>query len=87
MRITARPGRPRHHRSAVPNPYLRRGEMSFSLYFLGFLLLIVGVAWGLVTAGVPTIYVLIASVILLGLGIMSGVTRTRTKDRPQDPPA
>ena len=40
-----------------------------------------------VTAGVPTIYVLIASVILLGLGIMSGVTRTRSKDRPQDPPA
>ena len=61
--------------------------MSFSLYFLGFLLLIVGVAWGLVTAGVPTIYVLIASVILLGLGIMSGVTRARSKDRPQDPPA
>jgi len=61
--------------------------MSFSLYFLGFILLIAGIAWGLITAGVPPLYVMIACVILLGIGIMSGVTKTRSKDRPQDPPA
>lgn len=56
--------------------------MSFSLYFFGFLLFIAGVAWGLVTLGVPMLYVAIACVILLGIGIMTAVTRTRPKDPP-----
>ena len=60
--------------------------MSFSLYFIGFLILIAGVAWALITAGIATIYVVIACVILLGLGIMSGVTRTRAKDPTDSTP-
>lgn len=56
--------------------------MSFALYFFGFLVLIAGVAWGLITAGVSTVYVLIACVILLGIGIMMSVSRTRPKDPP-----
>lgn len=54
--------------------------MSFALYMFGFVLLIAGVAWGLMTAGVPPVWVFIASLILLGLGIMAGVTRTRPRD-------
>ena len=54
--------------------------MSFALYLIGFAIFIGGVAWALVTAGVPTLYVVIAAVILLGLGILTGVTRTRGKD-------
>ena len=54
--------------------------MSFALYLIGFIVLIGGVAWALVVAGVPTLYVVIASVILLGLGIVTGVSKTRTKD-------
>jgi hypothetical protein len=54
--------------------------MSFALYLFGFALLIGGIAWGLVTAGVPQLYVAIACVILLGIGIVTGVSRTRTKD-------
>lgn len=61
--------------------------MSFALYVVGFLVLIAGVAWGLITAGAPTIWVIIASVILLGIGILTGVTRTRSRDRPKDPSA
>jgi hypothetical protein len=55
--------------------------MSFALYFLGSLILIGGVAWALITAGVRPLYVVIACVIMLGLGILTGVTRTRSKDR------
>ncbi len=55
--------------------------MSFALYVLGFLILIGGVAWGLITAGVRPLYVVIACVIMLGIGILTGVTRTRSKDR------
>jgi hypothetical protein len=54
--------------------------MSFAIYLVGFVLLTGGVAWGLITAGVPGLYVAIACVILVGLGIISGVSKTRSKD-------
>lgn len=54
--------------------------MSFALYLVGFLLITGGVAWGLVVAGVPHLYVGIACLILLGLGIVTGVAKTRTRD-------
>jgi hypothetical protein len=54
--------------------------MSFALYLIGFVLLIGGIAWGLVVAGVPTLYVAIACVILIGVGVISGVSKTRLKD-------
>jgi len=54
--------------------------MSFALYLLGFALLTGGIAWGLVLAGLAPTYVAIACVILIGVGIISGVARTRTRD-------
>jgi membrane-bound acyltransferase YfiQ involved in biofilm formation len=57
--------------------------MSFAIYMLGFVILLVGVAWGLITAGVPQVWVIIACIIMLGLGIMTAVTRTKPKDPQQ----
>ena len=54
--------------------------MSFALYVIGFLIFIGGVAWALITAGVKPLYVAIACVIMLGIGILTGVTHTRSKD-------
>ncbi len=54
--------------------------MSFLIYLIGFAIFLGGVAWALITAGVATLYVVIASVILLGIGILTGVSRTRGKD-------
>lgn len=56
--------------------------MSFFLYMLGFFIVIAGVAWGLSEAGVPSLWIAIACVILIGLGIVMGVSRTRMKDPP-----
>jgi hypothetical protein len=56
--------------------------MSFALYIFGLAVLIGGVAWGLITAGVAVTYVVITSLIVAGLGIMMAVSRTRTKDPP-----
>jgi hypothetical protein len=67
----------------VPNVkifILREYFMSFAIYLVGFAILIGGVAWGLIIAGVPELYVIITSVILLGIGILTGVSRTRGKD-------
>ena len=54
--------------------------MSFGIYVIGFLLVIGGVAWGLDLAGVKPLYIVIACVILLGIGLLTGATRTRSKD-------
>ena len=59
--------------------------MSFGIYFLGFLIVIGGVAWGLSRAGLPEVWIAIVCMILFGLGILSGVTRTRAKDPPKVP--
>ena len=56
--------------------------MSFALYIVGLLILVGGIAWALVTAGVATTYVAIACLIVAGIGIMMAVSRTRAKDPP-----
>lgn len=58
--------------------------MSFVLYIIGFLLVIAGIAWALAVAEVDTLYIAIACLILLGIGVLTGVTKTRPKDPPRD---
>lgn len=54
--------------------------MSFALYMVGFIVFLGGLIWGAVAAGVPSLYIGIGAVILLGIGIFSAVGRTRAKD-------
>ena len=54
--------------------------MSLIIYLIGFAFVIGGIAWALIVAGISTLYVMIAIVILVGVAILTGVTRTRTKD-------
>jgi hypothetical protein len=56
--------------------------MNLGLYLVGFLVFVGGVAWGLSVMGVSSTYIVIACLVMLGLGIMTGVTRTRMKDPP-----
>lgn len=61
--------------------------MSFALYVLGFVLIIVGVAWALFTAGVAVVKIAIVCVILFGIAVLTGVVKTRPKDPPKGPVA
>jgi len=54
--------------------------MSFIIYLIGFAFIIGGIAWALVIMGVSTLYVMITTLILIGVAILTGVTRTRSKD-------
>lgn len=54
--------------------------MSFALYMVGFLIFMGGLIWGATVIGVPTVYIGIGALILLGIGIFSAVARTRSKD-------
>jgi hypothetical protein len=56
--------------------------MSFLLYIVGLAVLLGGLAWALITAGIATTYVAIACLIVAGVGIMMAVSRTRSKDPP-----
>ena len=54
--------------------------MTFGLYLLGFIIVIAGLAWGAMAVGVSPLWIGIGAVVLLGIGIFSGATRTRQKD-------
>lgn len=54
--------------------------VSFALYMIGFLIFLGGLVWGAVAANIPNTYIAIGTLILLGIGIFSGVGRTRSKD-------
>ena len=54
--------------------------MSLIIYLVGCAFVIGGVAWALVVSGVTALYVMITTVILVGIAILTGVTRTRTRD-------
>ena len=56
--------------------------MSFSLYLLGLALLVGGISWALIKAGIAVVYVGIACLIIAGIGVMMAVSRTRSKDPP-----
>ena len=54
--------------------------MSFLLYIIGFIVFIAGLAWLATIIGISQTYIMIGALILLGVGIFTGVTHTRAKD-------
>jgi sugar phosphate permease len=54
--------------------------MSFVLYLIGLALAVGGIGWALATAGLSVVYIGITCLIVLGIGIMMAVSRTRSKD-------
>jgi hypothetical protein len=56
--------------------------VSFAIYILGFLVLIGGLAYGASMAGLSTNWIVVGALVLLGMGLAMGATRTRMKDPP-----
>jgi hypothetical protein len=54
--------------------------MSFALYTLGFLVMLGGLIWGAHMMHVPTRWIGVGTVVLLGVGILTAVKNTRQKD-------
>jgi hypothetical protein len=57
--------------------------MSFMLYIVGIIVLISGLIYGAYLLNVPQQWIVVGAVIVAGLGILSGVARTRSKDKPE----
>jgi hypothetical protein len=60
--------------------YFLEKTMSFALYMVGFVIFLGGLVWGAFVLGVPQVYIGIGALIILGIGIFSAVSRTRSKD-------
>jgi membrane protein implicated in regulation of membrane protease activity len=59
---------------------------NLSLYMIGAALLAVAVAFGAHRLGVSTFWIVIAVLVILGVALMAGVSRTRQReDSPTDP--
>jgi len=54
---------------------------SFGLYLIGFIILIIGLALGARLAGMPTTWIAVGVICLLGIGILSAVKKTQTGTR------
>ena len=54
--------------------------MSFALYILGFVILIVGLSYGATLMHVPTRWIVVLDIVMAGLGILTGAKATRQKD-------
>jgi hypothetical protein len=50
---------------------------SFGLYLIGFIILIIGLALGAHLAGMPTTWIAVGVICLLGIGILSAVKKTQ----------
>jgi amino acid transporter len=55
-------------------------HMSFGIYAVGYFILIIGIAYLAHLMHVPQAYIVAVAIILFGIGIVTGVQRTRTKD-------
>ena len=60
---------------------------SFSTYLIGFIVLIIGLAIAAILVGVSQTWVVVGCIVLIGLGILTATTRTKTKDPPSPPVA
>jgi uncharacterized membrane protein YiaA len=54
--------------------------MSFTIYLIGYIIFIIGLAVGAHLLHMPPRWIGVGVLILAGLGILSGVARTRQRD-------
>jgi hypothetical protein len=53
---------------------------SLAIYLIGFVIVILGLAYGAFLAGAPPQWIIVGAVIALGIGVLAGVTTMRQKD-------
>jgi len=56
--------------------------MSFGIYAAGFAIVIAGLIYAACLMHIPAHWIAVGAIILLGIGIVTGVKNTRQKDPP-----
>ena len=60
--------------------YRKGNAMSFGLYAIGFAILTIGLVYGAFLLHLPAHWIVVGAIVLLGVGILSGVKATRQRD-------
>ncbi len=58
---------------------------SFGVYLVGFIILVIGLALGAHLAGVPSMWIAVGVICLIGIGILSAVKKTQGRTGPGGP--
>jgi hypothetical protein len=53
---------------------------NFIVYFIGTLLVVAGLAYAASRLGVASVWIVAGALVILGLGLMGGIVKTRQKD-------
>jgi hypothetical protein len=59
---------------------------AFSLYVIGFVVLLGGLIYGAYLLDVPRQWIAVGALVVAGFGVMSAVAHTKRRDPPQPPP-
>jgi hypothetical protein len=59
---------------------------AFMLYVGGFIVLLGGLVYGAFLLHVPHTWIGVGALVIIGVGIMSAVSRTKQRDAPKGPP-
>ena len=54
---------------------------NLAIFIVGFVILIGGLAWGASMAGMRPQWIAVGVAVLAGIGVVMGVTKTRTKEQ------
>ena len=55
---------------------------SFGTYLTGFIILIIGLGIAAYLLNIPTLWILVGVIVLIGIGILMATSRTKMKDPP-----
>lgn len=55
---------------------------SFGTFLIGFLILILGLAFAAYLLNLPTLWIGVGVVVLIGIGVLMATSKTRMKDPP-----
>jgi hypothetical protein len=53
---------------------------NFIVYLIGTLLVVAGLAYAASRAGIGSVWIIAASLVIIGIGLMGGIVKTRQKD-------
>ena len=80
MNLISKTNRPKSYAFQGQGQFLQGEIMSFGMYSVGYLILIGGVVYLAHLMHIPEHYIVAIAVIMLGIGVVTGVQATRHKD-------
>jgi hypothetical protein len=59
---------------------------AFGLYVIGFIILLCGLIYAAYLVHIPQTWIVVGSLVVIGLGVISAVSHTKRRDPPAEPP-